>query len=139
MPRTKEICRCLIFFHPGQNSMLTCPIFIRPDSELIRESVCACAKLFVDEENVGCAKIKSWKNKNIGFYSKMTQKGGLYYIILFLMNLHATCLPHHPSSVIYSSYHTLLCKLWNCSRFIINHVLMAIPPTDDAKHSNSFR
>jgi hypothetical protein len=98
----------------------------------------ACAKLFVDEENVGCAKIKSWKNKNIGFYSKTTQKGGLYYIILFLMNLHATCLPHHPSSVIYSSYHTLLCKLWNCSRFIINHVLMAIPPTDNAKHLNSF-
>jgi hypothetical protein len=32
--------------------MLTHPIFIRPDSELIRESVCACAKLFVDEENV---------------------------------------------------------------------------------------
>jgi hypothetical protein len=30
-----------------------------------------------DEENVGCAKIKSWKNKNIdGFYTKMTQKGG---------------------------------------------------------------
>ena len=27
-------------------------IFIRPDSELIRESICACAKLFVDEENV---------------------------------------------------------------------------------------
>jgi hypothetical protein len=27
-------------------------IFIRPDSELIRESVCACAELFVDEENV---------------------------------------------------------------------------------------
>jgi len=55
------------------------------------------------------------------------------------MNLHATCLPHHPSSVIYSSYHTLLGNLRNCSRFIINHVLMAIPPTDDAtKHSNSF-
>jgi hypothetical protein len=33
--------------------MLTRPIFIRPDSELIRESVCACAKLFVDEENIG--------------------------------------------------------------------------------------
>jgi hypothetical protein len=27
-------------------------------------------KLFVDEVNVGCAKIKSWKNKNIdGFYT----------------------------------------------------------------------
>jgi len=45
--------------------MLTRAIFIRPDSELIRESVCASAKLFVDEENVGCAKIESWKNKNI--------------------------------------------------------------------------
>jgi hypothetical protein len=32
--------------------MLTRAIFIRPDSELIRESVCACAKLFVDEETV---------------------------------------------------------------------------------------
>ena len=45
--------------------MLTRPIFIRPDSELIRESVYACAKLFVEEENVECAKIESWKNKNI--------------------------------------------------------------------------
>ena len=48
----KEICRCLIFIHPVKNSMLTRAIFIRPDSEFIRESVCACAKLFVDEENV---------------------------------------------------------------------------------------
>ena len=55
------------------------------------------------------------------------------------MNLHAICLPHHPSSVIYSSYHTLLGKLRNCSRFIINHVLIAIPPTDDAKHSNYYQ
>ena len=45
--------------------MLTHAIFIRPDSELIRESACACAKLFVDEENVYMAQIKSWKNKNI--------------------------------------------------------------------------
>ena len=75
--------------------MLTRPIFIRPaDSEFIRESVCACAKLFVDEENVGCAKIESWKNKNIdGFYMKTTQQGGFsklcakikkrYYTFLF--------------------------------------------------------
>jgi hypothetical protein len=48
----KEIRRCLIFLDPVNNSMLTRAIFIRPDSELIRESVCACAKLFVDEENV---------------------------------------------------------------------------------------
>jgi hypothetical protein len=52
-------------------------IFIRPDSELIRESVCACAKLFVDEENVHMAQIELWKNKNIdGFYTKTTQKEG---------------------------------------------------------------
>ena len=51
-PRTKEIRRCLIFLHLIKNSMLTRAIFIRLDSELIRESVCACAKLFVDEENV---------------------------------------------------------------------------------------
>jgi hypothetical protein len=37
--------------------MLTRAIFIRPDSELIRESVCACAKLFVDEE-------KTWHKSN---------------------------------------------------------------------------
>ena len=54
------------------------------------------------------------------------------------MNLHATCLPHHPSSAIYSTYHMLLGKLRNCSRFIINYVLISIPPTDDPKHSNSF-
>jgi hypothetical protein len=37
-------------------------IFIQPDSELIRESVCAYAKLFVDEENVhksNCGRIKT--------------------------------------------------------------------------------
>jgi hypothetical protein len=57
--------------------MLTRPIYIRHDSELIRKSVCACAKLFVDEENVGYAKIESWKNKNIdGFCTETTQKGG---------------------------------------------------------------
>ena len=50
--------------------MLTRPIFIRPDSELIRESVCACAKLFVEEKAHGT-------NKNIEeFYMKTTQKGG---------------------------------------------------------------
>jgi hypothetical protein len=35
------------------------------------------------------------------------------------MHLHATCLPNYPSSVIYSSYHTLFGKLRKCSRFII--------------------
>ena len=61
-PRTKEIRRCLIFLHPVKNSMLTRAIFIQPDSELIRESVCAYAKLFVDEENVhksNCGRIKT--------------------------------------------------------------------------------
>ena len=48
----KEIRRCLILLHPVKHSMFTCAIFIRPDSELIWESVCVCAKLFVDEENV---------------------------------------------------------------------------------------
>jgi hypothetical protein len=56
--------------------MFTHAIFIRPDSELIRESVCTCAKLFVDEGNVHMAQVESWKNKNIdGFYMKTTQKG----------------------------------------------------------------
>jgi hypothetical protein len=57
--------------------MFTRTIFIRPDSELIRESVCSCAKLFVDEGNVHMAQVESWKNKNIDkFYTKKTQKGG---------------------------------------------------------------
>ena len=58
----KELCRCFIFLHPVKNSMLTRAIFIRPDSELIRESVCACAKLFADEENVlksNCGRTKT--------------------------------------------------------------------------------
>ena len=46
---------------------------MRPDTELIRESACACAKLFVDEEKVHMAQIESWKNKNIDeFYTKTT-------------------------------------------------------------------
>jgi hypothetical protein len=45
--------------------MFTRAIIIRPDSELIRESVCACAKLFVDEENVHMAQIESWKSKTL--------------------------------------------------------------------------
>ena len=72
-----EIHRCLIFLHPVKNSMLTRAIFIRPDSELIQKSVCTCAKLFVDDENVHMTQIDSWKNKNIdGLYTKTTQKGG---------------------------------------------------------------
>jgi hypothetical protein len=35
-------------------------------------------EIVVDEENIGCAKIESWNNKNInGFYTKTTQKGGI--------------------------------------------------------------
>ena len=45
--RTKEIGRCLILLHPVKHSMFTRAIFIWPDSELIRESICACAKLFI--------------------------------------------------------------------------------------------
>ena len=64
------------FLASSRVSMFTRAIFIRPDSELIRESVCACAKLFVDEENVHMAQIESWKNKNTDrFYTKTTQEG----------------------------------------------------------------
>ena len=38
-------------------------IFIRPDSELIRDSVCACAKLLVDEES-------TWHKSNRGIEQK---------------------------------------------------------------------
>ena len=57
--------------------MLTRPIFIRPDSELIRKAFLHVRNCLLMEENFGCAKIEWWKNKNIdGFYTKTTQKGG---------------------------------------------------------------
>jgi hypothetical protein len=45
--------------------MFTRAIFIRPDSELIRESVCACAKLFFDEES-------TWHKSNRGRTKTLT-------------------------------------------------------------------
>jgi hypothetical protein len=53
--------------------MFTSAIFIRPDSELIRGSVCTCEKLFVDEES-------TWHKSNHGrtkTLTKTTQKGGV--------------------------------------------------------------
>jgi hypothetical protein len=67
--------------------MFTRPIFARPDSELIRESIFVCAKLFVDEENVHMAQIELWKNKRIdGFYTKTTQKGGFSKLCVKIKN-----------------------------------------------------
>ena len=43
--------------------MFTRAIFIRPDSELIRESVYTCVKLFVDEES-------TWHKSNRGIEQK---------------------------------------------------------------------
>jgi hypothetical protein len=43
--------------------MFTHAIFIQPDSELIRESIYACAKLFVDEES-------TWHKSNRGIEQK---------------------------------------------------------------------
>jgi hypothetical protein len=45
--------------------MFTRSIFIRPDSELILENVCACAKLFVDEES-------TWQKSNSGKTKTLT-------------------------------------------------------------------
>jgi hypothetical protein len=56
---------------PVKHSMFTRAIFVRPDSELIRESVCTCANLFVDEENVHMAQIELWKNKRIDGFTKL--------------------------------------------------------------------
>jgi hypothetical protein len=67
--------------------MFTRAIFVRPESELIRESVCVCAKLFVDEENVHMDQIEWWNNKNIdGFYTKTTQKGGFSKLCVKIKN-----------------------------------------------------
>jgi hypothetical protein len=51
--------------NPVKNPMFTPAIFIRPDSELIRESDCACAKLFVDEES-------TWHKSNHGRTKTLT-------------------------------------------------------------------
>ena len=59
----KEIRGCFIFLNPVKNPMFTRAISIRPDSELIRESVCACAKLFVGEES-------TWHKSNRGIEQK---------------------------------------------------------------------
>jgi hypothetical protein len=72
----KEIHRCFIFLNPVKNPMFTCAIFIQPDSELIRESVCACAKLFVDEESTWHKSNRGIEQNIDGLYTKTTQKGG---------------------------------------------------------------
>jgi hypothetical protein len=74
--------------------MLSRTIFIRLDSEFIRESVCACAKLFVDEES-------TWHKSNRGieqnidrFYKKTTQKGGLSKLFVKIKKICYTDLLH---------------------------------------------
>jgi hypothetical protein len=61
--KSPSICyslrRCFIFLNPVKNPMFTRAIFIQSDSELIRESNCARAKLFVDEES-------TWHKSNRG-------------------------------------------------------------------------
>ena len=56
--------------------MLTRAIFIRPDSEFIRESVGGCAKLFVDKESTWHKSNRGIEQNIDGFYTKTTQKGG---------------------------------------------------------------
>jgi hypothetical protein len=74
--------------------MFTRAIFIRSDSELIRESVCACAKLFVDEESTW-HKSNRGINKIIdGFYTKTTQKGGLSKLCVKIKKRYYTDLLH---------------------------------------------
>ena len=90
--------------------MLTRAILIRPDSELIRESICTCAKLFVDEENVlklnrartktltdstrkrhkneDCVKIK--KKDVIPTYSIFQHVYGKYNIVSFFGRIQST-------------------------------------------------
>ena len=63
------------FLASSKVSMFTRAIFMLPDSELIRESACACAKLFVNEENVHMAQIISWKNKTLTDFTLHTPVG----------------------------------------------------------------
>jgi hypothetical protein len=76
---------------------------MRPDSELIRESACACAKLFVDEENVHMAQIKSWKNKNIDeFYITYTCGSSCWPICYCILILYTIFLAEY--CFVYSHY-----------------------------------
>jgi hypothetical protein len=75
--------------------MFTRAIFIRPDSELIRESVCACAKLFVDERKAHGTNRIVELNKHIdGFYTKTTQKGGFSKLCVKIKKICYTDLLH---------------------------------------------
>jgi hypothetical protein len=52
--------------------MFTRAIFIRPDSEFIRESVGGCAKLFVDKESTWHKSDRGIEQNIDGFYTKTT-------------------------------------------------------------------
>ena len=135
----------MIFFHPGKNSMLTRPIFHTTwqwthSGKHLRmcEIVCwwrkcrMCKNRIVEEQ-------KHWrirhKKEDSAKYNK-TRVGDKYDRWTELKDVLRI---KTSSSSYFCSYHMLLGKLWNCSRFIINHVmLMAIPPNDNTKHSNSF-
>jgi hypothetical protein len=56
--------------------MFTRALFIRPDSEFIRDSLCSCANFFVDEESTWHKSNRGIEQKHYGFYAKTTQKGG---------------------------------------------------------------
>jgi hypothetical protein len=56
--------------------MLTRPIFIRPDSERIRESVCACVNLFVDEEMSDVQKSNRGRAKTLTDSTRKRHKKG---------------------------------------------------------------
>ena len=89
----KEIRGCFIFLNPVKNPMFTRAISIRPDSELIQESVCACSKLFVDEN--------TWHKSNRGRTNTLTdsirkrqRKGGFSKLCVKIKKRCYTDLPH---------------------------------------------
>jgi hypothetical protein len=86
----KEIRRSFIFLNPVKNPVFTHAIFIRPDSELIRESVCACANLFVGEGNVNMAQVelhrKCDKTKSLYFQLSFMKTFSLLEILYITIN-----------------------------------------------------
>ena len=93
----KEIRHCSILLHPVKHSMFTRTIFIRPDSELIRESVCTCAKLFVDEESTWHKSDRGRTKTLTDFYTKTTQKGGFSKLCVKIKKRCYTELLHLPT------------------------------------------
>jgi hypothetical protein len=66
--------------------MFTRATFIPPDSELIRESVCVCVKLILDEKSTWHKSNRGIEKNIDGLYTKTKQKGGFSKLCVNIKN-----------------------------------------------------